>query len=596
MKKFLTFLFLVAIRYGTCAQTHEFNLRFIPTKIYDYFGNNQPNCIITDGTNVDALVRMLGSETLVLTDKEYDEYNLSNYNIICIGNKETNKFIGTLNLPYSFNGNTFAVGDTIINAKDYNFMAVSNNPYCISNCLLHIRAITEGYNNMFFKNSQFVIFYEDSVVHEGRYFKYFKNIATPPDGKTHETEFYPNTQLTKFPKLDISNVYIDTSVFRALRNDDDYKVIISDISNKKVVLLGENHYCKAINEIVKETIFEINRENRFPYLIIEMPYSYTSFINTYLSISDNIKAADFFRDELDMMVTSIEDSIFYNDIRKWNQVNTDKKISVLCTDIEHDYEITIPNILIPKLVNEGIDFNKDSLTSVSYLSKLKNDISGFDIKNNEIYPLVNNYIQTLLAYSSLSKGFHQFNRIRQKAILRKYEDTLFFGSIIKDSKLIIYGGSEHTGTRNIYSLSQDSEGYYLEYVNPYTSGLTYSIRLLAYSYTIDNKLLTKGNLKFTPSTYVSTLNEFKQAIEDKNISSTDTMFIFNGYDSFTKQLIEVSNSYKTPFIFSPSDIKKFEKPYYISFQDMKKSVFHKNHFLKFDRVIVVPSSKLVSSR
>jgi len=596
MKKFLTLSFLVVFSIGLFAQPCKFDLRFIPTKIYDYFENSQPNCIITDGTNVDALVEMLGSETLVLSDKKYNEYNLSNYNIICIGNKETNEFITTLNLPYSYNGKTFAIGDTIINAKDYNFMAVLSNPYCISNSLLHIGSITEGYNDMFFKNAQFVIFKSDSVVFKGKYYSYLTNLPMSPDEKIHETEFYPNTQLNKFPKLDVSDAYVDTNIFKVIRIDDDFKKIVSDISNKKVVLLGENHYFKAINDIVKGIVFELNRESSFPYLVIESPYSHTFILNTFLSIADDAKAADYFRERLDMIVTSVEDSIFYNEIRKWNQVNTEKKICILCTDIEHNYEITISEILKPKLDNAGIDYHRDSLTSVNYLLKLNNDIKCIKLKDKDIYPIIDNLVQTLLAYSSLNKGFHQFNKIRQKAILTKFEDTLFFGSIVKDSKFILYGGSEHTGTRNNNYLSHESEGFYLEYVNPFTRGLTYSIRLVALSYSVNYSLQSNENFKYKPSGYIRMLNQYNQAIENKYINSTDTAFIFNGYDSFTKGLIEVSTTLKSPFFFSPLDIYKFEKPYYISFQDMKQSVFYRNHNLKFDRVIVVPSSRLVTSR
>ena len=596
MKKLFTPIIFIVLTNVLYAQTNVFGLRFIPTKIYDYFDNSQPNCIITDGTNVDALAKMLGPQTLVLSEKDYHKYNLSNFNIICIGTNGTNEFISTLNLPYNYNGNKLVIGDTIINTKDYNFMAVTANPYNISNCLLHIRAITEGINNIFFKNSQFVVFSRDSIVHEGKYYSYLTNLPESHNEETHKTEFYPNTQLTKFPELDVSNASIDTSIFKFFRMNDGYKNIVKDISNKKVVFLGENHYFKAINEIMKEIVFELNRENRFPYLIIEKPYSHTFLINRFLSITDDSEASEFFNSNLDMIVTCVEDSVFYNDIRKWNRIKPSRKISILCTDIEHNYEITIPNILIPKLISAGVEYHKDSLTSVNYLTKLKNDIKGKELWDNEIYPLVENLTQTLLAYSVLSKGFQHFSRVRQNAILKKYEDTLFFGSIIRDSKFIVYGGSEHTGTRNKFHLSQVSEGYYLEYINPFTRGLTYSIRLVALSYSIDKSLLSKETIKFKPSGYIRMLNQVKQAIDNKHINSTDTMFIFNGYDSFTKQLLEVATCFKSPFTFSPSDINVFDKPYYISFQDMKQSVFHRNHYLKFDRVIVVPSSKLVTSR
>lgn len=596
MRRLFTLFFYVLMAIGLYAQTREIDLRFYPTRIYDYFDNNQPNCIITDGTNVDALAKMLGTETLVLSDKEYKKYNLSNYNIICIGTSETNEFIDTLKLPYSYDGKEFVIGDTIMNAKDYNFMAVSNNPYCISNALLHIGEITEGYNNMFFKNAQFVVFSRDSVIHKGEYYSHLTNLLNSPNAKTYSAKIYPSTQLRKMPKLDNTNISFDTSAFSVLKSKEDIKNVVSGISNRKVIFLGENHYFNAINSIVKKIVFELNRESHFPYLVIEKPYSHTELINKFLDISNDKDASNYFISKLDMIVTCVEDSIFFNEIRKWNRDNHERKIQVLCTDIEHDYAATIEEILIPKLNDLDIDIHEDSLYSVSYLRSLINNEKIIEANNSQLYPLVDNLIQTFMAYNSLSKGFRHFNKIRQKAIISKYVEPHYFKSIIRDNKFIVYGGSEHTGTRNKNYLSHDSEGYYLEYINPYTNGLTYSIRLVAFSYTIDHATLSKKNFKFRPSGYLSMLNQFKKALENNSVNATDTVFIFNNYDSFTKRLLEVSSSLNSPFHFTSGNINKFERLNYVSFQDMKQSVFHRNHYLKFDKVIVIPTSKLITSR
>ena len=98
------------------------------------------------------------------------------------------------------------------------------------------------------------------------------------------------------------------------------------------------------------------------------------------------------------------------------------------------------------------------------------------------------------------------------------------------------------------------------------------------------------------SGYKRMIDQFKQALVEENINFCDTVFIFNSYDSFTRQLIQVSSTLKFPFYFSSGDIIRFEKPDYISFQDMKQASFYKNHYLKFDKVIVVPTSEVVNSR
>ncbi|MDX9770614.1 MAG: hypothetical protein RBT19_09625, partial [Tenuifilaceae bacterium] len=64
MKRSILFILLLAFAIGEVyAQGSAFDLRFYPTRIYDYFAHDAANCIITDGTNVDGLARMLGPST-----------------------------------------------------------------------------------------------------------------------------------------------------------------------------------------------------------------------------------------------------------------------------------------------------------------------------------------------------------------------------------------------------------------------------------------------------------------------------------------------------------------------------------------------------
>ena len=260
------------------------DLGFIPTKIYDFFTNSYPNCIIVNASDtcskeVQELAKMLGNETLIISDYEYEKYNLSDYNIICIGNRKTNSFINSLILPYNYDEKLFAINENVIYEGDCNLMAVLQNPYCASNNLLQIGEISSSYNNIFFIDAQFVLFKNDSVIVQGKYYSYLTNLSNSPSEETHLTEFYPNTQLAKFPKIDVNKTQVDTSIFNVIRTNDEFEKISSDFSNKKVVLLGENHYYKTIKEFEKDIVFELNRSSYFPYIIIEEHYQEIELLN-----------------------------------------------------------------------------------------------------------------------------------------------------------------------------------------------------------------------------------------------------------------------------------------------------------------------------
>lgn len=597
MKIFNLFFLLVAFATGELqAQVCASDFRFYPTKIYDYFAHDATNCIITNGTNVDGLARMLGPKTLILNESEYNAFCLANYNIICVGTSKTNGFIRTLDLPYSFDGDVLCIGDTTINTKGANFMAVTSNPFNRANCLLHMDTIAEGYNNHFFEQAQLVVYKKNEIAYRGKYYSHFTTMDISPNEQMHESGFYPNTQLSRFPSLNGNLSSVDSDVFKPINTTSTFDELISDMVNKKVVLLGENHYFKEITGIVKRILFALNENAYFPYLIVETPFSYTYDINTFLSLTDDKMATAFFSERLDRILTTVEDSVFYDGIRVWNRNNPKKKLNVLCSDIEHNFEVTISDILIPKLENVGFAYVRDSLGSANYLRELLPEIKSLHSIDETIYPIIENLLQSLLAYSALNEGFYKFNQIRSRAIINKFENPHYFGDIVRDNKLVIYGGSEHTGTGNRNAIKQDSEGYYFEYINPYTKGLTYSLRLVAYSYTVNPSLLNKEHLMCRASDYLKMLTSYREAVASKSIDTNDPVFIFNGFDSFTKGLLEISISKKEPFFFSTADIPRFERLNYISYLDMMRSIRNKNHFLLYDGVIVIPTAKLVSSR
>lgn len=578
------------------AQFNTSKLNFCPSKVYDIFSNENPICIINNGSDVNKLADMIGNQTLVISDNDYKKYNLSSFNIICIGNSLNNKFIKTLSLPYNLNNNKITIGDTIISIGNNNFMAVFYNPYNISNRLLQINKIDNYLNNRFFDNAQFVFFKKDSVVTKGFYYKYY-NMKKPPNKNKYLSEKYLNTNLYKFPNLNIDNVKIDTTLIKKLTKKSIAENVKS-IINKKVILLGENHNYKTIKDIEKEYVFELNKQSYYPYIVLEQAFSDAKIINYFLSIKSNKEASDFFLKNLDVIASTKEDSSFLNDLRLWNISYPNKKLKVMCTDIEHNYMHTIKDILLPNLKSYGVNINDTIFKEWQFqenealLKKIKNENPNISSYEKLI---IDNLIITMKAYKSVySKGFRAFSKIRLKSIINKYDN--YYSNIIKNNKFIVIGGSNHVETKNINNVDKNAEGYYLEYLNKYTKGNTYSIRLIAFSYNIDYSLINKKDLKFKQSNYRKAIKTYSENIKQGYINKNDSIFNFSKYNSLIKQLLEYSVIINKPYFFKTVNVDYVYKPYYISFEDLKSSNYFKNDFKTFDEVIIINFSPFIVSR
>jgi hypothetical protein len=120
--------------------------------------------------------------------------------------------------------------------------------------------------------------------------------------------------------------------------------------NNKVVLIGETHYSKNIENIKNRIIFTLNNFDYFPLVVIEREYSVTPYLNHYINLKNDNDAKLFFKKELNTKLNTVEDSIFLEHIRNWNIKNPKKNIKLGCIDLEWSWDEVMENVLKPYFI------------------------------------------------------------------------------------------------------------------------------------------------------------------------------------------------------------------------------------------------------
>jgi hypothetical protein len=236
------------------------------------------------------------------------------------------------------------------------------------------------------------------------------------------------------------------------------------------------------------------------------------------------------------MITSEEELALLDHIRRWNKKYPEKNIFVGYSDIEHDFQTTIRNIILPyiRLIDPEFTINIDQLNSRD-LGEITELFDTYLIQAEEEnligeYPFITpDYIARVLdnLKSTYYSYHYQFNYYRQKAIIRNLTDPQFLGEYFLLGKVLLHGGSYHTPTHFEYPGGANffREGSYLSYDFEPTKGRAFSIR----NHGVSNCLGTMAQVDISEclhqgSGYRNRLNKMREAYAKKLISENDHVF------------------------------------------------------------------------
>lgn len=354
---------------------------------------------------------------------------------------------------------------------------------------------------------------------------------------------------------------------------DNFSFLKTIAKDNKVVLIGETHYSSNVSLLKDQIIFSLNDYDYFPLLIIEEQYSKAPFYNHYININDESKANDFWDEELNEFIYTVEDSLFITKLRTWNLTHLDKRISIGCIDLEWSWDQVLENIISPYFHSlSGINSNElNAILDIAYnqsnqfFTEIKPYIQKAEksqhIGKHEFidHQYITNVIASIEAtFRAMSiNGWWEY--FRQKEIVNRITSENYYGSYFNKEKVIMYGGGFHMKSKVDYGFGNNfiSEGCYLNYELNETKGQVYSIMLNALSYSLDSMHnTTLGDNVNMGSQYTKMLNKLQKAFETGVIDEDDYCFLYGYRTELEKYLFSQSYQNQQSSIILTEDLWK----------------------------------------
>ncbi|MEA1896873.1 MAG: hypothetical protein U9N53_04340 [Bacteroidota bacterium] len=442
----------------------------------------------------------------------------------------------------------------------------------------------------------------------------FSQTKSLADFKISEIYSKEEAKENVFENLDINIKTVSLNDIDSESTDfNDFEWLKSISKKNKVVLLGETHYSKNIANLKNRIILALNEFDYFPLVIIEQPYSLTPFLNHYLQLRPEKEANTFFRDELNKMISTKEDSIFIEHIKHWNVQNPKKRIQVGCIDLEWSWVGMCEKILKPyfyKLKNaDKSEIDKLIELGKKQSNKFFNEIQPFliEAKKQNLkgtysfidYRYIRNVIDNFSATNNALR--YSFDYYRQRALINKIENDNYFGDYFKNQKVIMYGGGDHMKSRFYYPNGGNflSEGSYLNFDYNFTKNKVYSIMLSGLSFSLGE--MKEVNIKdcISPGMqYKSILKRMQNAYKAKVLQSDKNYFLFGSRTDFEKFIISKSYEYQTRGIIILE--KEWSKitDYSKELNDEKRETIESKNEerIAFDMYIYIPYSPISIAR
>lgn len=550
----------------------------------------------------------------IIPGKQSDSINYSNYDIIAYGNRENNTWL----------------------AKYYDLFPISLFESSFDN-LKHI--LFAWFNPINYKKATFVHYYKNDeyklsqdildlgatvnlVADTGRVFLGWFNldenkifISKERDKKLHSIEKldkYPNSRSKKSlscEELKSEMLMSDFASFNLSDKDiNDFFNNINDLSwiktiadSNNVVLLGENHYFEISAHLRNRIFFTLNTFDYYPWLILEKQYSYTPFVNYFLSLKGK-DSLNFYNKYLTHIINDEETLVLLKHVKRWNNISQEKQLSIGYSDIEHNYNSTIEHLLIPYLKSIGMHDikcnhieNIDELDSIVNTIKQKIDIikskNNSFLSNREIDNIIVNLEKTIKAYNlNNSDGFRAFSSIRNPQYIKNI--LSFKGE--KNTKFVVFGGSQHFREP---SYTQDSSNVfnYLNYFHEPTKNKVCNIFLSVINYTYKGLDIDANKVNKMGKGYKNLVKDAQQ-IKDTLGTLDISVSVFSKPYEFIKELnLNGCLNGNKPFLFN----QVYWKNRIASYKDLGRKEYrvaqnYYHYYTSFKKTIIIPQSEIIN--
>lgn len=367
-----------------------------------------------------------------------------------------------------------------------------------------------------------------------------------------------------------------------LENEDDFsglEILSEDIKNKKIIFTGEHHNLAQNNVVKLKLLKYLQKEIGVNYLLHEVGYADSYFLNKYLESGDETILKNYFEIYKNHKYYTEENYNELVEIYKFNQtLPKDKRIKVVGADIQsqatYDYILDVVKdeekltdelkILIDELKDFDY-YNKGGYKNLSnILNKLNKDIDTNEEKYKDIFKEnLNEFKLVIKNITDLSKSYTSDEKysdnIRDKYI---YENFKIIDSQLKNPVYFGQWGGFHAFQDTVYSnldlldmnyfaslLNKDEK--YKDKVLSIAYGYYFKEPVLQHSDYFINEDLFKDYINSKSKATIFRLDNRKSPFKEDSIN----VFSRNSYDyknnpttNYFQYLILIRNSEESKFV------------------------------------------------
>lgn len=330
----------------------------------------------------------------------------------------------------------------------------------------------------------------------------------------------------------------------------DFSILDSDFTRNTVILTGEEHAVGANYKLKLALIKYLNKKYDVNYILDEIGYSSSCFINQYLETGDEEKLKLVYRNLQGTAFGNKDDYNFWIQLRKYDMTLPESsRVKVVGIDIEHQLSTAceylkylLPDKYPPEQIEGAVERFKNYYISIytdefsKTMEYLQNDIKANPLTYSrylgdnyfDFRLVVNNIINSINAYSAHDSSFYS---IREPIM---YENFLMIYYHLPYGKYFGELGMDHVYQKinsSSYLGNTESFANYLD--TDCDSPAKGKVLSIAYGY--EDCFYTNCANNYRQNKCISIINNFDMI---NKYSNTDmTVFKLNGKDSpFSKSL------------------------------------------------------------
>lgn len=349
----------------------------------------------------------------------------------------------------------------------------------------------------------------------------------------------------------------------------DFSIFDEDTEKNDVILCGEAHAVKYNYKLQLQLLEYFNKKNNLKYLLAELPYSTSCYINDYLETGN--------QENLKIIIGNLQNTFSYNNdfydfwikLRAYNlSLPQNKRIKVVGVDIEHEIPTAVKylnsimdkNINVPGEIAVGINkfkqsvnyrslTNEDVIYKNSDLKKSMLDFQNYIKRNENIFKeylgsnyfdfnfIVNNIVNSINSYSA-SPNFTQLVKIREKFIYTNFK--ILYNHLPKN-KYFGQFGEEHVYQNTLKSHDNDHNINFASYLNDKNSPVKGKVLSVEYYY--KNCYYMSQEQPYPKEKEQYQINSKDDNFISKYASSDVTIYKLDGdYSPFSKKLFFIQNT------------------------------------------------------